>query len=59
MVEEVFTTDFGKSYKGNIEEVLKTKEFEQYKGRIDLILTSPPFPLNRKKKYGTWLKKNI
>ena len=27
-------------------------EFKPYVGNVDLIFTSPPFPLNRKKKYG-------
>src|SRR5205807_8009530 len=32
---------------------LADKRFPKlYKGRVDLIFTSPPFPLNRKKKYG-------
>jgi len=25
---------------------------KKYKGKVQLIFTSPPFPLNRKKKYG-------
>jgi len=33
------------------EEVLRS-ELLAYQGKVDLILTSPPFPLNRKKKYG-------
>ena len=47
-----FRTHLGISYKGSIEEVLKNKKFAKYKNKIDLIFTSPPFPLNRKKKYG-------
>lgn len=31
---------------------MSSKQFEKYKGQINLIFTSPPFPLNRKKKYG-------
>ncbi len=37
---------------GDSEIVLKSKMFEKYKGKVDLIFSSPPFPLNRKKKYG-------
>jgi site-specific DNA-methyltransferase (cytosine-N4-specific) len=38
---------------GTAERLLAEKAFaKKYKGRINLIFTSPPFPLNRKKKYG-------
>jgi DNA modification methylase len=47
-----YKTDKGIFYKGKIEEVLASKKFDKYKTRINLIFTSPPFPLNRKKKYG-------
>lgn len=47
-----YKTKFGAFYKGEVEEVLKSSQFEVYKNRINLIFTSPPFPLNRKKKYG-------
>ena len=63
MIKIAFKTDLGISYFGKIEEALESKKFEKYKGKIDLIFFSPPFPLNRKKKYGnlqgeeyiTWL----
>ncbi len=41
----------GAIYQGLAEEVLAS-ELLLYRGKVDLILTSPPFPLNRKKKYG-------
>jgi len=47
-----YATTFGKCYQGNIEDILTNKTFQKYKGKINLIFTSPPFPLNRKKKYG-------
>ncbi|WP_190808704.1 site-specific DNA-methyltransferase [Flagellimonas sp. S3867] len=47
-----YKTDKGIFYKGTIEKVLASKKFYKYKGRVNLIFTSPPFPLNRKKKYG-------
>ncbi|RZK25075.1 MAG: site-specific DNA-methyltransferase [Flavobacterium sp.] len=28
------------------------KDFARYRGKVNLIITSPPFPLNSKKKYG-------
>lgn len=47
-----YETDFGCLYQGLAEEALKGEVFKNYKGKVDLILTSPPFPLNRKKRYG-------
>lgn len=41
---------------GFCEDVLRSKSFrKQYLGKIKLIFTSPPFPLNKKKKYGNLL----
>lgn len=37
---------------GDSIELLKGTDYEQLKGTIALIITSPPFPLNNKKKYG-------
>jgi site-specific DNA-methyltransferase (cytosine-N4-specific) len=39
-------------YKGDCEQVLVMRPVSDLRGRVQLILTSPPFPLNRKKKYG-------
>jgi DNA modification methylase len=47
-----YKTQNGIFYNSKIEKVLSSKKFEKYKGQIDLIFFSPPFPLNRKKKYG-------
>jgi DNA modification methylase len=49
---EAYRTKLGRCFQGNIEDVFKSRALNSYKGRINLILTSPPFPLNRKKKYG-------
>jgi hypothetical protein len=46
-----FSTSAGASYLGLAEDVL-VQDLAQYKGKVSLILTSPPFPLNRKKRYG-------
>jgi site-specific DNA-methyltransferase (cytosine-N4-specific) len=51
-------------FKGYAEDVLTSADARSYRGKVQLILTSPPFPLNRKKKYGNlngdeyrrWLK---
>lgn len=37
---------------GNAEDLLRSKELEPIRGKVQLIFTSPPFPLNTKKKYG-------
>jgi site-specific DNA-methyltransferase (cytosine-N4-specific) len=48
----VYSTSWGSCYQGLAEEILTTSDICKYEGKIDLIFTSPPFPLNRKKKYG-------
>jgi DNA modification methylase len=47
-----YTTDIGTFYHGTVEKVLNSDKLESHKGKVNLIFTSPPFPLNRKKKYG-------
>jgi DNA modification methylase len=47
-----YQTKKGIYYKGELESILKSNEFKKHKGKINLIFFSPPFPLNRKKKYG-------
>lgn len=47
-----YKTDIGTFYHGKAEEVLTSKGFKKFNNKINLIFTSPPFPLNRKKKYG-------
>ena len=50
---EFFATELGRSVLGRAEDVLVSPEFSsQLTGQVDLIFTSPPFPLNRKKRYG-------
>lgn len=51
-MELSYQTSLGHFYQGKIEDALESDIFEQYKGKINLIFFSPPFPLNRKKKYG-------
>ncbi len=61
----VYRTGRGAMYRGFAEQFLESPVAKRYKGKIQLIFTSPPFPLNRKKKYGNllgqkyirWLKK--
>lgn len=47
-----YNTKLGKCLHGKVEDILQEESFHKYKGKINLIFTSPPFPLNRKKKYG-------
>jgi site-specific DNA-methyltransferase (cytosine-N4-specific) len=47
-----YRTNIGRMYQGKSEDVLSSDFMESFKGKVNLIFTSPPFPLNRKKKYG-------
>jgi len=59
-----YKTKYGKMFVGTAESILTSPAAKKYKGKIQLVFTSPPFPLNRKKKYGNlqgepyidWLK---
>jgi DNA modification methylase len=48
---EAYRTTRGVMYKGTAEDVLRSQNGSLF-GRVQLIFTSPPFPLNRKKRYG-------
>ncbi len=48
-----FQTDYGKVFELKAEDFLKDY-FSRKSEKINLIFTSPPFPLNRKKKYGNY-----
>src|SRR5207244_179409 len=45
-------TKYGRMYCGRAEEILARDPVSRRKGRVQLIFTSPPFPLNTKKRYG-------
>lgn len=48
-----YKTSLGRSFLGQAENVLQLTRYQKtLHGQVDLIFTSPPFPLNRKKKYG-------
>jgi len=59
-----YKTHLGTMFHGKCEDILNKYPVSCSKGKVQLILTSPPFPLNRKKKYGNktgdeyldWLK---
>lgn len=47
-----YKTRRGTMLRGSLESFLESDLARAYRGRVHLIFTSPPFPLNRKKKYG-------
>lgn len=47
-----YRTALGTSLVGRSEELLRSNEGSELRGKVQLVFTSPPFPLNRKKKYG-------
>ncbi len=47
-----YSTKLGTLIHGTAEDALNSDAFRKYRGKVDLVFTSPPFPLNRKKKYG-------
>jgi DNA modification methylase len=52
VLSPVYSTDWGDMYHGKSEVVLRHPSLRSLHGKVQLIFTSPPFPLNRKKKYG-------
>src|SRR5688572_17875864 len=46
-----YQTQLGEFYHAKIEEAFESERFADLRGRVNLIFFSPPFPLNRKKKY--------
>lgn len=47
-----YLTNFGGMLFGKSDKILSSEEISPLHGKINLIFTSPPFPLNRKKRYG-------
>jgi DNA modification methylase len=47
-----YSTERGQMLVGGTEQVLASRAAEKLRGKVQMIFTSPPFPLNRKKKYG-------
>src|SRR5438132_13718692 len=52
--EVAYRTAKGQMLLGTAEELLASSVANKYRGKAQLIFTSPPFPLNRKKKYGNF-----
>ena len=47
-----YQTNWGRMYRGRSDHLLEQYPLTRRRGRVQLIFTSPPFVLNRKKKYG-------
>lgn len=52
MRKEIYKTNYGKLLVGDSTEIANSYLNRYYKNKFQLIITSPPFPLNAKKKYG-------
>lgn len=51
-VRIAYKTRRGVMYCGSAEVLKNSRLARKYRGKVQLVFTSPPFPLNRKKKYG-------
>lgn len=51
--EVSYSTALGSMYNMKVEDYLDS-DIDRLKGKVNLVFTSPPFPLNRKKKYGNF-----
>lgn len=47
-----YATVWGRMLHGKSDEILADGSLARFEGKVNLIFTSPPFPLNRKKRYG-------
>lgn len=50
--KSIYETDLGAAFCGDSLKVLQSERLQRDKGEVQLVFTSPPFPLNTKKKYG-------
>jgi len=51
-VPTAYKTPLGRLFVGPAEVVLHSRSLDRWRGEIQLVFTSPPFPLQRPKKYG-------
>lgn len=51
-LQSAYSSTRGTMYWGDTEAFLASRLAQKHRGKIQLLFTSPPFPLNRKKKYG-------
>lgn len=47
-----YSTRWGRMLHGRSDDLLGNGSLTRFEGRVNLVFTSPPFPLNRKKRYG-------
>jgi len=47
-----YQTAYDRMLHGLSDDILKSGELDRFEGQVNLVFTSPPFPLNRKKRYG-------
>ncbi len=47
-----YATQWGRMFLGKSDQVFADGSLSRLEGKVNLIFTSPPFPLNRKKRYG-------
>ena len=47
-----YRTNSGFMIRGTAERALVSPLLQEYRGKVQLVVTSPPFPLNHKKRYG-------
>jgi site-specific DNA-methyltransferase (cytosine-N4-specific) len=50
--QRAYATELGAMYEGTVEAFLASSTGQALRNDIQLVFTSPPFPLNRKKRYG-------
>ena len=50
--KSIYETKLGAAFCGDALKVLQSQRFQRHKGEVQVVFTSPPFPLNTKKKYG-------
>jgi len=53
-MKSIHKTTRGTAILGSVEEFMSSNRAKTIKKKVQLIFTSPPFPLNRKKKYGNY-----
>lgn len=51
-IKQTYSSNLGTLINGNSIDLLNGEMKNELKGKVNLIVTSPPFPLNNKKKYG-------
>jgi DNA modification methylase len=47
-----YATQWGRMLSGKSDDMLSNGSLARFEGKVNLVFTSPPFPLNRKKRYG-------